>query len=167
VPRSVAGGALDTDEIAKRHDLPDLARWYAGTGKRTREGAGGALGITLSSTRPHDFVCRPCKALTWDFVAQAGQKLNPALRRYLRDWRLGELDDVRARVMVKVQEEAVTPAQDSGHLPDADRQAIIERYRAGESGEQLAKDYGVSLSTVRRLLRKAGVRRKDWPRRSG
>jgi integrase len=29
---------LDQDEVAKRHDLPDLARWYAGTGFRTGEG---------------------------------------------------------------------------------------------------------------------------------
>ncbi|MDU0290736.1 tyrosine recombinase XerC [Saccharothrix longispora] len=29
---------LDTDEAAVRHDLPDLARWYAGTGERTGEG---------------------------------------------------------------------------------------------------------------------------------
>lgn len=29
---------LDTDETAVRHDLPDLARWYAGTGERTGEG---------------------------------------------------------------------------------------------------------------------------------
>lgn len=29
---------LDADEIAARHDLPDLARWYAGTGERTGEG---------------------------------------------------------------------------------------------------------------------------------
>lgn len=28
---------LDADEIAARHDLPDLARWYAGTGERTGE----------------------------------------------------------------------------------------------------------------------------------
>ena len=31
-------GKLDQDEIAARHDLPDLARWYAGTGERTGEG---------------------------------------------------------------------------------------------------------------------------------
>lgn len=29
---------LDSDEVAARHDLPDLARWYAGTGERTGEG---------------------------------------------------------------------------------------------------------------------------------
>ena len=29
---------LDSDEVAVRHDLPDLARWYAGTGERTGEG---------------------------------------------------------------------------------------------------------------------------------
>ncbi|WP_439664138.1 site-specific integrase [Lentzea sp. HUAS TT2] len=29
---------LDADEVAARHDLPDLARWYAGTGERTGEG---------------------------------------------------------------------------------------------------------------------------------
>jgi integrase len=29
---------LDNDPVAVRHDLPDLARWYAGTGERTGEG---------------------------------------------------------------------------------------------------------------------------------
>ncbi|MFD9739285.1 tyrosine-type recombinase/integrase [Umezawaea sp. NPDC059074] len=29
---------LDSDEAAVHHDLPDLARWYAGTGERTGEG---------------------------------------------------------------------------------------------------------------------------------
>lgn len=29
---------LDADEVAVRHDLPDLARWYAGLGERTGEG---------------------------------------------------------------------------------------------------------------------------------
>ncbi|GAA2675672.1 MULTISPECIES: tyrosine recombinase XerC [Actinosynnema] len=29
---------LDADEVAVRQDLPDLARWYAGTGERTGEG---------------------------------------------------------------------------------------------------------------------------------
>ncbi|RAS62943.1 hypothetical protein C8D87_10791 [Lentzea atacamensis] len=29
---------LDADEVAVRHDLPDLVRWYAGTGERTGEG---------------------------------------------------------------------------------------------------------------------------------
>lgn len=28
---------LDADEVAARHDLPDLARWYLGTGERTGE----------------------------------------------------------------------------------------------------------------------------------
>ncbi|WP_367131173.1 tyrosine recombinase XerC [Saccharothrix sp. HUAS TT1] len=31
-------GKLDDDEVAVRQDLPDLARWYAGTGERTGEG---------------------------------------------------------------------------------------------------------------------------------
>jgi hypothetical protein len=28
-------GKLDADEVARRHDLPDLTRWYAGTGERS------------------------------------------------------------------------------------------------------------------------------------
>jgi integrase len=39
---------LDADEIAARHDLPDLVRWYIGTGERTRGGTGRAL----ASRRP-------------------------------------------------------------------------------------------------------------------
>lgn len=99
-------------------------------------------------------------------VVQAGQRLNPAVRRYLRDWRLGDLDDARAQLMAKVQAEALTPRLDSEHLSDADAQAIIEGFKAGSTREQLAEEFGVSLSTVKRLLRKAGVRRQDWPKRS-
>lgn len=68
--------------------------------------------------------------------------------------------------MAKAQAEVVIPAQGSERLSEADRQAIIERFRAGSTREQLANEYGVSLSTVKRLLRKAGVRRQDRPKRS-
>jgi DNA-directed RNA polymerase specialized sigma24 family protein len=119
-----------------------------------------------SVNRPGDSRARGPLPLIWDVVVQAGQRLNPTVRRYLRDWRLGDLDDTRAKLMAMAQAETMTPAHGSEHLSEANRQAIIERFMAGTTREQLAAEYGVSLSTVKRLLRKAGVRRQDWPKRS-
>lgn len=40
---------------------------------------------------------------------------------------------------------------------------LVAAYRAGMTGAELATKYGVSLSTVRRLLRKHGGRLTDMP----
>lgn len=40
-------------------------------------------------------------------------------------------------------------------------QKIVDQYRSGVIARELAEDYGISLSSVRRLLRKAGARVKD------
>lgn len=42
---------------------------------------------------------------------------------------------------------------------------IICRYHAGALGQELANDFHISLSSVRRLLRKHGARLKDRPQR--
>jgi hypothetical protein len=41
--------------------------------------------------------------------------------------------------------------------------ALIADYRAGSIGKEIAEKYGISLSSVRRLLRKHGGRLKDKP----
>jgi hypothetical protein len=38
-------------------------------------------------------------------------------------------------------------------LGEADVHAIVERFRAGEAKHRLATEYGISLSSVKRLLR--------------
>lgn len=43
-------------------------------------------------------------------------------------------------------------------LTEADIQTLIQRYRNGVTGRELAEYYGCSLSTVKRLLRARGVR---------
>jgi hypothetical protein len=59
-------------------------------------------------------------------------------------------------------------------LAAADVQAIIDLYTGGVAGPDLAAKFGISLSSVRRLLREHGVRRygrggasrtDDWPTR--
>lgn len=41
--------------------------------------------------------------------------------------------------------------------------AMIADYRAGSIGKEIAEKYGISLSSVRRLMRKHGGRLKDSP----
>jgi DNA-directed RNA polymerase specialized sigma24 family protein len=93
-------------------------------------------------------------------------EVNPAVRRYLRDWRLGELDDTRTQVMAQAQAEATVPEPGLKRLSRTERQVIVERFLAGTTREQLAAEYGVSLSTVKLLLRRAGARRPRWPKQS-
>jgi transposase len=47
----------------------------------------------------------------------------------------------------------------SDRLSDELVEAIIERFLAGEAKHALATRYGVSLSSIKRLLRQKGVRR--------
>ena len=42
--------------------------------------------------------------------------------------------------------------------------AMIADYRAGSIGKEIAEKYGISLSSVRRLMRKHGGRLKDKPK---
>jgi hypothetical protein len=94
-------------------------------------------------------------------VAQAGRRLNPALRRHLREWRLRDPDEVRVRV-AEVTALAPDPVPDwriCDRLTAEDEQALAASFRAGTAKHQLAERYGISLSSVKRLLRKHNVRR--------
>jgi hypothetical protein len=46
------------------------------------------------------------------------------------------------------------PLRPSDRLSEADVQEIVERFRAGDPKLRLAVAYGMSLSTMKRLLRK-------------
>jgi DNA-binding MarR family transcriptional regulator len=58
------------------------------------------------------------------------------------------------------------PWRVSDRLTEADIQAMIERYQAGEATKPaLAEQYKVSLSTVKRILARHGVRKYPKPPR--
>ncbi len=94
------------------------------------------------------------------------------LRRYSdRTHLLERLQDVLRRIAENDQtDEPGLPESPRSHeerQPFAERlagdgvQALIAAYRAGTTAPELAAKYGVSLSTVKRLLRKHGGRLKD------
>ena len=90
-------------------------------------------------------------------MVQAGQRLNPALRRYLRDWRLRDPD-------LPLPQPTVTQGRSRSYamadrLTEDQIQALVESYLAGTHADTLAERYGISLSSVRRLLRQHGARR--------
>ena len=45
-------------------------------------------------------------------------------------------------------------------LSPADIESLVARYRSGVKLKRLADDYGISISTVKRVLRKHGARRR-------
>ncbi|MEV5413506.1 helix-turn-helix domain-containing protein [Thermopolyspora sp. NPDC052614] len=45
-------------------------------------------------------------------------------------------------------------------LSPADIESLVTRYRSGVKLKRLADDYGISISTVKRVLRKHGARRR-------
>jgi hypothetical protein len=90
-------------------------------------------------------------------VVQAGQRLNPALRQYLRDWRLRDRDlplDLPAVSERRSRSYALVD-----RLTDQEIEALVQSYLAGTSADTLAARYGISLRSVRRLLRRHGARR--------
>lgn len=97
-------------------------------------------------------------------MAQAGQKLNPALRRYLRDWRLRDPDEARARAATAVKPSPERVSRVSDRLSEAEQQALIASFQAGTSKQKLAERYGIGMSSVKRLLREHGVRGERWPK---
>jgi DNA-directed RNA polymerase specialized sigma24 family protein len=96
-------------------------------------------------------------------VAQAGQKLNPALRRYLRNWRLRDPAETQARAAAAIKPLPERVSRVSDRLTDEQQQAIIASFQAGTSKQTLAERYGTSISSVKRLLREHGVRGERWP----
>ena len=53
------------------------------------------------------------------------------------------------------------PGVQRSRLTEADIRALIAEFRAGSPKWQLAERYAVSLTTVKNVLRKHGVRRAD------
>jgi transcriptional regulator with XRE-family HTH domain len=53
-----------------------------------------------------------------------------------------------------VQSRGGCPLRPSDRLSETDVREIVERFRVGEPKHKLAADYGMSLSTMKRLLRK-------------
>jgi len=47
-------------------------------------------------------------------------------------------------------------------VSDTDTTSIIMAFRRRTSKHELAERYGISESSVKRLLRSAGVRRRSW-----
>jgi DNA-directed RNA polymerase specialized sigma24 family protein len=43
-------------------------------------------------------------------------------------------------------------------LSEADMQAIVQKFRAGTPKQELAEQYGISLSSIKRLLRRHDIR---------
>ncbi len=85
------------------------------------------------------------------------------MRRYSnRADLLGPMLDVLRRVEDgdRTDEPGGVKSREGGSLRPGDRlseavvQEIVERFRAGEPKHRLAAEYGVSMSTMKRLLRK-------------
>lgn len=68
------------------------------------------------------------------------------LRRIAEEDRADEPDGVASR--------ALGPLRSSNRLSEADVCEIAERFSAGEPKHKLAAEYGMSLSTLKRLLRR-------------
>jgi DNA invertase Pin-like site-specific DNA recombinase len=49
----------------------------------------------------------------------------------------------------------------SDKVTDEDVRRLLERYRSGVTARKLVEEFGISESSVKRLLRKHGARRKD------
>lgn len=94
-------------------------------------------------------------------VAQAGQRLNPALRRYLREWRVRDLDDTRLRVAEAVSSRPEPPGlwKLADRLTEDDERALVASYLGGATQKALAEQYGMSRSSLKRLLNKHGARK--------
>lgn len=90
-------------------------------------------------------------------MVQAGQRLNPSLRRYLRDWRRRDPAEVALQVGLAATPELPAPQALYDRLPIAVQAAIVAGFLAGTSKGELAKTFGVSRSGVATLLRKHGV----------
>lgn len=74
--------------------------------------------------------------------------------------RLRSSDDLGSASAVSVRSEQ--PARVwrvSDRLSDTDVCGLVTRYRAGETADTLAKQFEISKSSVKRLLREQGVRR--------
>lgn len=89
-------------------------------------------------------------------------KVEPALRRYLRGWRLRDRDQVQQRLIEAVagRPEPGPPLRVSDRLSADAEQAIVDAFMAGTPKWELAERYEVSLSSIKRLLKRRGVSRR-------
>jgi DNA-directed RNA polymerase specialized sigma24 family protein len=77
--------------------------------------------------------------------------LNPALRRYLGDWRLRDRDLPVDLPVVSERRSRTYALVD--RLTEQEVGALVQSYLEGTPAHELAERYGVSLSSVKRLLR--------------
>ena len=87
-------------------------------------------------------------------MVQAGQRLNPSLRRYLRDWRRRDPAEVALQAGLAATPELPTPQALYDRLPHEAQVATVAGFLAGKSKNELAKTFGVSKSGIATLLRK-------------
>ena len=90
-------------------------------------------------------------------VVQAGQRLNPSLRRYLREWRRRDPAEAALQAGRVATPELPTPQALYDRLPLRVQAAIVAGFLAGESKTELAKTFSVSRSGIATLLRRHGV----------
>ncbi|MFI6291967.1 helix-turn-helix domain-containing protein [Nonomuraea sp. NPDC050790] len=85
------------------------------------------------------------------------EQLNEALRR------LGEKPrtDLEDTLTVSPPDPAQGNWCMKDRFTDEEIQALVERFQAGTPKGVLAKEYGISLSSVKRLLRKHGAKRTN------
>jgi hypothetical protein len=107
--------------------------------------------------------------LSWEYVELVRRYSNRVdLRERLAEVqrRLGQSDaDEPDDPALTVGGQVVDPSHGRGRLTDADEAQLIADFLAGATRQVLADRYVVSMSTVQRILRKHGVRRRPEPRR--
>jgi hypothetical protein len=90
-------------------------------------------------------------------VVQAGHRLNPPLRRYLRDWRRRDPAEVALFVESAARPALPAPQALYDRLSPEEQAAIVAGYLAGQCKSHLAKQFGVSRQGITTLLRRHGI----------
>jgi hypothetical protein len=149
-----------------RAAMPKGARLTHSSGGTLRSGATDHASIAHQDHLGQDDldVLETCRS----GVAQAGRRLNPALRRYLGEWRVRDTDEIALRL---AEAEALAPEPKAAwrvadRLTAEQEHAIVADFLAGVAKPKLAERYDISLSSVKRILRRHGVRRRhryDYP----
>jgi DNA-directed RNA polymerase specialized sigma24 family protein len=88
--------------------------------------------------------------------------VEPALRRYLREWRQRDRDNVQQRLIDALGErpEPDPPLRVIDRLSADAEQAIVDAFMAGTPKWELAERYDLSLSSIKRLLKRHGASRR-------
>jgi DNA invertase Pin-like site-specific DNA recombinase len=88
-------------------------------------------------------------------VALRGLKLNPGLAVYLRKWvEEGRPADKATSVASLAGPPPGRQWRVRDRLGEADACELVEAFRGGTSKHKLAEQYGISLSSVKRVLRR-------------